>query len=429
MSNQNNSPEVEANPNYTSESETERVFDIFDGFKKNTEDIKFSLVNEDIRDRQPLLTMSSIGQLGRFGNQLFQYAFLRICAEKSGAKVECTPWIGQTLFGHSDPPISNLLPPAVERRDMGESLFDVIPEFIPYIEKLAGAKSSRIGSEILEIGLANADLWGFFQFHTRYLKSHQQYFRSLLQPVSDLKAALEDGLNILRSKGKTIVGIHIRRGDYIKDPRVGFALVFPTKWYCEWLENIWDTLENPVLLLCSDDTHSIIHDFDKFSPVTSKDLEVKLPERIKDLDIDFYIDFFMLSNCDIVVTSNSTFSFVACMLNERAKMFIRPHWDFSTKFAVFEPWDSDPLLWLGNQQSKFVKSLPDILYITHVTQGFWAMLKGLFIYFPKSVIKGWVFRAYLAGYQVKGSFGVIKSLFYILGWNLSWKRLDRKISR
>lgn len=424
MSNQDNSPEVTTNSNYSSKSETERVFSVFDNFRKNAEDIQSSFVEEDLGDRQPLLTMSSIGQLGRFGNQLFQYAFLRICAEKSGAKVECPPWIGQTLFGHNDSPISKRLPPAVERRDVGESLFDVIPEFIPYLEKLAGAKSSRVGSEVLETGLANVDLWGFFQFHTRYLKSHQQYFRSLLQPVSDLRVALENSLNILRSKGKTIVGIHIRRGDYITEPRVGFTLVFPTKWYCDWLAEIWDKLENPVLLLCSDDIDSIIDDFDKFSPLTSKDLEVKLPERIKDIDIEFYIDFFMLSNCDVVVASNSNFSFVACMLNERAKMFVRPRWDFSMKFAVFDPWDSDPLLWLGDRQSKFVKSLPDILYITYVTQGLWAMLKCLLIYVPQSSIKGWAIRAYLA-YQVEGIFGIVKSLLYTLGWRSVWKRLDR----
>ncbi len=219
-------------------------------------------------------------------------------------------------------------------------------------------------------------------------KTSSAIFRSLFQPVSDLKSALEDGLSILRSKGKTIVGIHIRRGDYIKEPRVGFTLVFPTKWYCEWLEEIWNDLEDPVLLLCSDDLDSVIHDFDEFSPVTWRDLDIKLPERMKDLDIEFYIDFFMLSNCDIVVTSNSNFSFVACMLNQRAKMFVRPHWDFSTKFTIFDPWDSEPLLWLGGDRPKFFKSFIDILYMTYVTQGFWAMLKSLFLYLPKSRIKG-----------------------------------------
>lgn len=425
MSNQDNSPEIIANSNYTSTSETKRVFSIVDGFKKDADNSKFSLANEAQCDQQPLLTMSSIGQLGRFGNQLFQYAFLKICAKKTGAKIESPFWIGQTLFGHNDPPISKRLPPAIEFKDEGEHLFDVIPEFIPYLEKLADAKSFRIGSEVLETGLANVDLWGFFQFHTRYLKPHQQYFRLLFQPVSDLKLTLEDGLNILRSKGKTIIGIHIRRGDYIKEPQLGFTLVFPTKWYCQWLEEIWHQLENPVLLLCSDDLDSIIDDFGKFSPITAKDLNVKLPERIKDLDIEFYIDFFMLSNCDVVVTSNSNFSFVACMLNEHAKMFVRPHWDFSTKFVVFDPWDSQPLLWLGDQQSKFIKSLPDVLCITCATQGFWAMLKSLFIYIPQSLIKQWAIRAYL-GYQVQGIFGVIKSLLYTLGWHSAWYSTTKK---
>ena len=422
MSDRSSSSKKTVNPNYTSESETNRVFDVFDGFKKDAENTKTVWEEANPGDLQPVLTMTSIGQLGRFGNQLFQYACLRICAEKSGAKVECPPWIGQTLFRHTDAPISQRLSPAVELKDEGESLFDVIPEFIPYLEKLADAKSTRINSEVLSKGLANVDLWGFFQFHTRHLKPNRQYFCSLFQPVDELKSALEAGLNTLRSKGKTVVGVHIRRGDYLTEPRVGFTLVFPPKWYCQWLESIWDELEEPVLLLCSDDVDSIVNDFAKFNPITSKDLNIKLPASFKDLDLEFYTDFFMLSNCDMVVTSNSNFSFVACMLNERAEIFVRPVWDFSKKFQEFDPWNSEPLLWLGGQQSKFVKSLPDSLSITYKTQGFWAMLKCLFIYVPQSYIKGWAVRAYL-GYQTKGILGVIQSLSYILGLRSAQKRL------
>jgi hypothetical protein len=215
-------------------------------------------------------------------------------------------------------------------------------------------------------------------------------------------------------------GIHIRRSDYITEPRVGFTLVFPSEWYCQWLEGVWDELEDPVLFLCSDDLDKILPDFEKFSPVTSKDLDVRLPDRIKDLEVDFYSDFFMLSHCDVVCISNSNFSFVACMLNDRAKTFFRPHWDFSTKFAVFDPWDSEPLLWLGGNQPKFLKSLVDVLHTTYFTQGLWAMLKSIFVYVPKSRIKGLGIRAYL-GYQVQGIVGVLKSLLYTLGWRSVWK--------
>jgi Glycosyl transferase family 11 len=391
-----------ARSKYTAKSETERLFSVFETLHKDAEETKNSSVEDTTSDRQPVLTMSSIGQLGRFGNQLFQYAFLRLCAEKSGARVECPPWVGQTLFGHQDPTISKRLPPAIERRDEEETLFDVIPEFIPYIEKLADTKSSRVGIEALNTGLVNVDLWGFFQFHTRYFKPHQQYFRSLFQPVNDLKLALEDGLNTLRSKGTTIVGIHIRRSDYLKEPRMGFTLVFPTKWYCEWLEGIWHELEDPILLLCSDDLDGILTDFEKFSPVTTGDLNIQLPAEMKELD--FYTDFFMLSQCDVVCSSNSNFSFVACMLNQRAKMFVRPHWDFSSRFIVFDPWDSHPLLYIG--QPKFLKTLTEIVRTTHATQGTWAMLKSVFIYVPQGIIKKWLLRAYLR-YKINGIFGAI----------------------
>lgn len=179
------------NPKYTTQSETERVFDVFATFNKDAKNIQSPLKLDTETSSQSVLTMSSLAQLGRFGNQLFQYAFLRICAHKTGAIVECPPWIGQILFGHNDAPISRRLEPAIERKDDEKIFFDMIPEFVPYLEKLAGSKSRRIGSEILENGIVNVDLWGFFQISTRLLSPYQDYIRSLFQPVSDLNFSLE----------------------------------------------------------------------------------------------------------------------------------------------------------------------------------------------------------------------------------------------
>lgn len=97
------------NPKYTSKSETERVFEVFATFNKDAKNIQSPLNIDTETSSQSVLTMSSLGQLGRFGNQLFQHAFLRICAHKTGALVECPPWIGQILFGHNDAPISRRL--------------------------------------------------------------------------------------------------------------------------------------------------------------------------------------------------------------------------------------------------------------------------------------------------------------------------------
>jgi hypothetical protein len=148
---------------YIAKSELDRLSTVLGKLTQDAQTTKALPASDSIDENSPVLTMSSIGQLGRFANQLFQYAFLRICAQQSGARVECPAWVGQTLFGHQDAPISQRLPPEIEikNRDVEQSLFDVVPAFIPYLEKLADAQSSRIGSDALNTGLVNVDLWGF----------------------------------------------------------------------------------------------------------------------------------------------------------------------------------------------------------------------------------------------------------------------------
>jgi hypothetical protein len=357
--------------------------------------------------------MSSLGYLGRFGNQIFQYGFLRICAKESGARVQCPRWIGQKLFGHADEPVSRRLPPAIERGEFGESLFDLIPEFVPYVEQLAELESCRIGSEALKNPPRNVDLWGFFQLPTHLLKPYREFFCSLFQPVSELRVPLNGALERIRARAKTIVGIHIRRGDFITEPRTGFALVFPARWYREWLESVWPELDRPLLYLCSDDLDSILAEFRDFSPVTWRDLELNLPENLGDLS--FYTDFFLLSRCDLVCISNSTFSFAACMLNRIGGTFIRPHWDLSSRFAAFDPWNSQPVFWFGGTKARFLKSSSNVLRVTYRTQGFGAVRKSMFYYLPKSHLRFFVLRIYLA-YQTKGAAGVGRSILSTLGW-------------
>lgn len=401
-------------PKYKISSELDRTFDVFGTLGKDAKDLQFISDYNVEAANQSAISMSSLGKFGRFGNQLFQYAFLRICAQKSGAVVECPPWIGQTLFGHNDAPVIHRLPPAIERQAVGNNVFDITPEFIPYIEKLSGGKSCRIcPEETLQQEITNVDLWGFFQIQTGWLAPYKSYFRSLFQPVGDLKLSLDEGWNFLRSQGKTFVGVHLRRTDYMTHPRLGFTLAFPASWYCEWLSRIWDELEDPILLVCSDDLNSILPEFEKFSPLTSRDLNVKLPTRMQNSNVEFYIDFFMLSQCDIVITSNSIFSFAACLLNERGRMFVRPCWDFEKKFILFDPWDSEPLLIKEEQKTKFFKSVSEVISITYATQGLLSTIKCLFLYLPKSYLKEWAIRVYL-GYQIRGIVGAIKSILSIV---------------
>jgi FkbM family methyltransferase len=258
--------------------------------------------------KKPVITMSSLGQNGRFANQIFQYAFLKIYAQEHDLKVETPHWIGQVLFGHQDP-----------------SLTRQYPEFREESNLLSEAKIPQLTSP-----LQNRDLWGYFQYHTQYYKPHQNYFRSLFQPTSKIQQKLTPALQRLKVEGKTIVGLHLRRGDY------GYEHFFvaPNAWYKEWLNGFWQTLEDPVLFIASDDLASVIQDFAEYQPLTAKDLGAALPQA------DFYPDFYLLSQCDILAISNSSFSFAASLLNKNCKFFFRPHLP-SQKLIPFDPWNSE----------------------------------------------------------------------------------------
>jgi hypothetical protein len=282
------------------------------------------MITEFDPNRVKTITMSSLGTSGRFANQIFQYAFLRIYAKEYDLAIETPAWIGQYLFGHNDRPISRELPQVRVEGRAADLLADAL---------ISKAKTP----------FTNVDFSGYFQFHTRYYAPHKEYFRSLFQPVSETEVIMKKALDKLYSMGKTIVGLHLRLNDYGYGP----FFIAPSKWYNECLENLWKNLDEPVLFIASDEAQKVLKDFAGYKPVTSQDLEIALPKA------DFYPDFYLLSKCDIVAISNSSYSFAACMLNDRCKLFLRP--DLSAgKLVKFDPWDSEVSL---RQEEKIQSAL------------------------------------------------------------------------
>ncbi|MGK7922408.1 MAG: FkbM family methyltransferase [Trichodesmium sp.] len=287
--------------------------------------------------RKPVVTVSKLGLNGRFANQIFQYAFLKIYALKYNLRAETPNWIGQYLFGHSDPPISNL-PKLQEVKEI--------------VNQVTGSRSLPDSEKPLK----NIDLCGFFQFHSRYHAPYKEYFRSLFQPVGEVASTVTAAMKKLQAQGKTIVGLHIRRGDYKrlmweKRPGITYVYMAPHQWYKDWLDSFWETLEKPVLFIASDEVEAVVGDFADYNPVTVKDLGIELPQA------PYYPDFYLLSQCDMLATSNSSFSFAASMLNERGKFFFRPHFQ-AKKLIPYDPWNSEPLLWWKQQDIEMEELLP-----------------------------------------------------------------------
>lgn len=247
------------------------------------------------------ISMSTLGNYGRFGNQLFQYAALKIYSKIHRLRVEVPQdWIGRKLFvGCNDLPISN--------KYIGEA----IPTECIWLngDKLRGF-----------------DIQGYCQYHTSLYAPYKDYFRLLYKFTKPLERVLRESLEPLRKD--TLIGIHIRLSDYrLPGRRRNIA---PTQWYLDWLEDNWGKFDKPILFLASDEIDNIINDFRKYNPIAYP------------AGANFLYDFYTLSQCDCLLISNSTFSFTAAMLNEKGE-FHRP--DFEQKEIVsFDPWNAKPLL-------------------------------------------------------------------------------------
>ncbi|KPA15855.1 hypothetical protein MHK_003938, partial [Candidatus Magnetomorum sp. HK-1] len=107
------------------------------------------------------------------------------------------------------------------------------------------------------------------------------------------------------------ITIHIRRGDFLIQ-----GLYVPSNdLYLEWLESIWPNIEKPVLYIASDEAKAVKSDFAKFNPFTREDFQEKFYFD------DFLTDFYIISQSDIAVLGQSSFSRIAAMSNKKAFQF------------------------------------------------------------------------------------------------------------
>lgn len=256
------------------------------------------------------LAMSTLGANGRFGNQLLQYGFLRMYAHQHGLALETPDWIGRDLFDLDDP-----LPPGP----------------LPVVSEESADLVASLNRDIPAV-YADVDLWGYCCYPTGRLARHRELFRRLFRPGRKVQSAARTALARLRTRGATLVALHLRRGDF----GYGRFWIAPSSWYAAWLDTLWPRFERPVLYVASDDPAAAA-DFRRFRPLARGDLGVAVPGA------EFYLDFYLLAEADAVAISNSTFSFAAAMLNARARAFVRPDRG-QGGLVPFDPWDAPVLI-------------------------------------------------------------------------------------
>jgi len=259
---------------------------------------------------RPRLSMTTLGQNGRFGNQIFQYGFLRLYADLHGLELELPDWLGRDLFGCDEPYPTVTLP---ETHEKAVNLIDSLPP----------SSTGRV---------ADIDLWGFCQYPTARLAPWRERWCGQLRWAAPVARQLERWLQPLELADRTLVAVHIRRGDFSGE-RFWRS---PTDWYLSWLRALWPNLRRPLLYVASDDP-SVVEDFRAFRPVTVADAG-QLPGAMA-----FLADFEVLRRAEFLAISNSSFSVAAAMLSEGGRDFLRPVRAHG-RLERFDPWNTAVLL-------------------------------------------------------------------------------------
>jgi len=305
------------------------------------------------RKSQPVLSMWCLGKLGKFGNQVFQYAFLKICAEKFNLVVETEVWVGQKLFGHQESAISKALPPVCDshfqqlacNKEFG---FYALEKGLSWYARSEFKRTDIAVVALEELSEAetlikDVDLWATGFSPTRFYAPYRDFFRLLFRPTPQVEKKARALLAAVQKRGKTLICIHIRRGDFWQYPDYGIIFAAPIEWYLVQLREIWAQVDSPVLVICSDEPDKVLDYFQEFHPFTSRELSPEITDFFFSQGLGFYPDFYLMSHADRLVISNSSFSVAASMLNERCNSFFRPD-PIQKKMIEFDPWNTDVYL-------------------------------------------------------------------------------------
>jgi glycosyltransferase involved in cell wall biosynthesis len=263
------------------------------------------------------ITISALEQGGRFANQLFRYACVKLYALRHGLSAWFPAWEGKQLYGLSDLSCEGLALP-----------------------KLAFSAFSEDERQLWEMDdpPINVDLAGYFQEIPECWRKHRPLLRRLFQlPPQRMRAIDAWRHNVTENGRRTLVAIHVRRGDYRNNQlfsRPWFRIV-PEEWYLEWLRSVWPTLSAPLLFVSTDEPDAILPVFQEFEMVAPPAGLAELPDHVRDFEV--------LRRADHLAICNSSFSRMAAILAPPSQKCYLP--SFNTQsFAPYEPW-IDPVFW------------------------------------------------------------------------------------
>jgi len=222
---------------------------------------------------------------GRFGNRVLQYNNLMQVAHSLGRDASCSGWEGHVLF---------------------EGLVEDVPSTKPQVtlrwSDLLEPAKVKLLPHTNEYVLDNVCL------HNIFYQTTEEDPRRFIKIKEEHKQQLpDDNMN---------VGIHIRGDDIIEADGNNGREKHSPKYYRDAIDIVESEFENIIYYVCTDDRN-----FDTYIQ-TIKYLEERgYDYKLGDVGNLFY-DFALLSECDILIASSSTFVISAAIIGKENKKII-----------------------------------------------------------------------------------------------------------
>jgi hypothetical protein len=245
-----------------------------------------------------MISFNQLGNLGRLGNQMFQYASLRGIAANRGFDF-CIP--PKSYFGVVDPNVKNSNVDIHNTFNISHTQTEVT-HYKSVEESLYGFDEELFNNCEDEI-----DLVGYFQSE-KYFKHIEEDIRKDFTFSKELVKNCSDFIDEIDSN-REVISLHIRRGDYLS--LQSFHPTPPIEYYEEALKQ----LPNSPVLIFSDDPEWCLN-----QPLFESDRF--LISELNTADFDMCI----MTMCKYHIMANSSFSWWASWLSKSENVIAPKVW-------------------------------------------------------------------------------------------------------
>jgi hypothetical protein len=265
-----------------------------------------------------MISFNNLGNLGRLGNQMFQYASLRGIAANNGVDF-CIP--PENFFGVSDPNVK-------KSPDNIHNIFRLnqYNQGLPN-NKIVKESGYHFDEELFNNCGDNVDLYGYFQSE-KYFKHIEDEIRKDFSFPEEFVSYCSKFFHDIDSSGE-IISLHVRRGDYLQLET--YHPIQPMEYYEEALKKF----PNERVLIFSDDPdwclNQKLFDSDRF---------------LISVASGTHFDMCLMALCKYHIIANSSFSWWGAWLANSKKVIAPKIWfgssliDHDTSDLYCDGWET-----------------------------------------------------------------------------------------